>query len=158
MCGAKDRTSPFHDSEGSVLRVRRKHRQDRIFRTILRGGSNRTQLRAMQKAKEGHYTLHQPPLCKRQHRLTTERLNNRVEGERGTHIPSPVSHMRTTTVDGNRAAESDAEGKRREPILSPASVMQTAEGGGNKAAEITLNAKEGHRFLHQCQLYKQRPS
>ena len=63
--------------------------------------------------------------------------------------------MRTTTVDGNRAAESDAEGKRREPILSSASVMQTAEGGGNKTAEITLNAIEGHRFLHQRQSYKQ---
>ena len=81
-----------------------------------------------------------------------------MEGERGTQILSPVSHMNTTTVDGNRAAESDVEGKRREPILSPASVMQTAEGGGNKAAEITLNAKEGHRFLHHLQLYKQRPS
>ena len=106
--------------------------------------------------------------CKQYHRLTTARLN-RLEGERGTQIPSPASNMHTSVVDGNRAsesdpvdgnraAESDAEGKRREPILSPASVMQTAEGGGNKAAEITLNAKEGHRFLHQLQSCKQRPS
>ena len=51
--------------------------------------------------------------------------------------------MRTTTVDGNRAAESDAEGNRREPILSPASVMQTLTGGGNKTSDIYAERKKG---------------
>jgi len=86
----------------------------------------------MQRAKDGHYTFHQPP-----ERVTTERLNRRAESERGTQIPSPASAMQTAANLNSRA-----EGNRGTRILSPASVMPTAA-KGNRAPGATLRQTKG---------------
>jgi hypothetical protein len=64
----------------------------------------------MQRAKEDQYTFQQPSQCKRQQRATTERLNSRVEGNRGTQVPSPATKTRGQLL----AQERDIERLRAE--------------------------------------------
>jgi hypothetical protein len=101
----------------------------------------------MQRAKEEQYTFHQPPQCKRQQRATTERLNSRAEGNRGTQVPSPATKARGQLL----AQERDIERLRAEGHTAKCQLRQDLDSGfrnelekikDNELASITHQLRE----------------